>query len=127
MIGQVFGVDLPDESSDLLFHFPFAVNEEHDNDGDQEDAAQDAGGDLRVAVPVVRVATLFEVVAARRFVQWRSVVHPGDVHVSESGEFLRPLIKQNKQKKEERESVAVIALCRPSPLVHTPSRQINRT
>ena len=48
-VGDVLGIDLPHQAFDLLLVLPRAVEVDGGADGQQEDAAQDAGRDDRVA------------------------------------------------------------------------------
>ncbi len=76
MADDVFGIDLPNEASNLLFDLPFAIDEEGRDDGHNENTTQNASGDLRISQPVVRIGASFVPVAARRLVQRLAVTNP---------------------------------------------------
>ena len=69
MADDVFGINFPNEASNLLFDLPVPIDEEGRDDGRYENTAQNASGDLRISQTVVRIGAFLVPVAARRLVQ----------------------------------------------------------
>ena len=73
---DIFGVDLPDQTGDFLFHLPLSIDEKNGDNKDDEEGTQNAGCDLRMRNSVIRFAAFLVIVAARRLIERRSFSHP---------------------------------------------------